>query len=153
VSVHHWARIDELVKTPHLWMGDTLYALPTWDGRLSTSWRRRARNRSSRTCAESCWRRPRRRERVPFGGSSRYGVFRELDERILALNRKGIVVDLMLAWDQSQLAGLFPDWAQRERYVRYLVARYAAMDITWQGFANFEHAPGGRARLRRSGWR
>jgi hypothetical protein len=151
-SVHHWARIDELVKTPHLWMGDTVYALPYL--------KREAFDKLAAARAEEKFTHLRGVVLAPPGKAGNAylsadrpdtAVFRELDERILALNRKGIVVDLMLAYDQRQLTDLFPDWAQRERYVRYLVARYAATDITWQGFANFEHAPGGRAALKEIG--
>ena len=28
---------------------------------------------------------------------------------------------------------LFPDWQSRERFIRYIVARYAPMNVTWQG--------------------
>ena len=58
------------------------------------------------------------------------------------MNRKGIVVDLILAGDENHLAKLFPTWQQRERYIRYLVARYAPMNITWQGVQEFEEYPG-----------
>jgi hypothetical protein len=151
-SVHHWARIDELVKTPHLWMGDTLYALP-YLGREAFDKLAAARAEQKFTHLRGVVLAPPEKAGSAYLSADRpdTAVFRELDERVLALNRKGIVVDLMLAWDQRQLTGLFPDWAQRERYVRYLVARYAAMDITWQGFANFEHAPGGRAALKEIG--
>jgi hypothetical protein len=151
-NVHHWARVDELVKTPHLWMGDTLSALPYL--------KREAFDKLAAARAEQKFTHLRGGVLAPpWKAGNAYlsadrpdtAVFRELDERILALNRKGMVVDLMLAYDQRQLAEQFPDWAQRERYVRYLVARYAAMDITWQGFGNFEHAPGGRAALREIG--
>ncbi|MGO9094539.1 MAG: DUF5060 domain-containing protein [Bryobacteraceae bacterium] len=151
-NVHHWARIDELVKTPHLWMGDTLYALPYLE-REAFDKLAAARAEQKFTHLRGVVLAPPEKAANAYLSADRpdTAVFRELDERILALNRKGMVVDLMLAYDQRQLMGLFPDWAQRERYVRYLVARYAAMDITWQGFVNFESAPGGRAALKEIG--
>ena len=48
---------------------------------------------------------------------------------------------------------LFPDWQARERFVRYVVARYAAFNITWQGFAEWENAADGRALLKETGLR
>jgi hypothetical protein len=48
------------------------------------------------------------------------------------MNQKGIVADLILAGPQNQLARLFPNWQQRQRYISYIVARYAGMNVTWQ---------------------
>ena len=68
--------------------------------------------------------------------------FQRLDERVKYMNSKGIIADLILADDENQLAKLFPEWQQRERYIRYLVARYAPLNITWQGVQEFEEYPG-----------
>ena len=51
------------------------------------------------------------------------GYFRQLDERIRYINQKGLTVDLLIAGGANQLQRLFPDWEQRARYVRYLIAR------------------------------
>jgi hypothetical protein len=77
--------------------------------------------------------------------------FRELDERILYMNRKGIIADLVLAGDENHLVELFPTREQRERYIRFLVGRYAAMHITWQGVQEFEEYRDGRALLKEIG--
>lgn len=74
--------------------------------------------------------------------------FRELDRRIAYLNSKGIVVDLVLGGANNELAELLPQRDQRERYVRYVVARYGAYNVTWQGFEEFESYEDGRALLR-----
>ena len=74
--------------------------------------------------------------------------FREVDRRVAYMNSKGITYDLILAGDQNQLADLLPDRRQRERYVRYLVARYAAFNITWQGVQEFEEYDDGAKLLR-----
>lgn len=150
-NVHHWARVDDTTKTPHLWMGDTLLALP-YIGRQVFDKLVAAR-------AEQKFTHLRLVVLAPPGKPGAYltpdqpdlAAFRELDQRILALNGKGITADLMLAYDQRQFTTQFPDWPRRERYVRYLVARYAAMDITWQGFESFEQQPDGRAVLKQIG--
>ncbi len=54
------------------------------------------------------------------------------------MNRKGMVFDLVLASDNNALARMFPTWQDRERFIRFVVARYAAMNITWQGVQEFE---------------
>jgi len=59
--------------------------------------------------------------------------FRQLDERILAINKKESSADLILATGRGQLTKFFPTWQDRERYIRYIVARYGAMNVTWQG--------------------
>ncbi|MDA0203773.1 MAG: DUF5060 domain-containing protein [Acidobacteria bacterium] len=73
--------------------------------------------------------------------------FRELDRRIEYLNSKGIVVDLLFAGADNELADLLPQSEQRERYIRYVVARYGAYNITWQGLEKFESYKEGRSLL------
>jgi len=74
--------------------------------------------------------------------------FRRLDQRIRYLNQKGLIADLILAGGPGYLLKLFPSWDQRRRFIRYLVGRYAAMDVTWQGVDQFEDYPDGRALLK-----
>jgi len=77
--------------------------------------------------------------------------FRRLDERIRYLNGKGIAADLILAADGAALTRAFPSWQQRRRFLRYLVGRYAAMNITWQGVQYFEDSLDTRALLKEIG--
>lgn len=74
--------------------------------------------------------------------------FRELDRRIAYLNSRGVIYDVLLAGDRNQLVELLPDRKQRERYVRYVCARYAAFNVTWQGVQEFEEYPDGRKILK-----
>jgi hypothetical protein len=78
-------------------------------------------------------------------------VFREIDSRVRYLNSKGMVADLMLAWNGNQIRELFPSWEDRMRYVRYVVARYSAMQVTWQLVQSFERDQDGRALLKEVG--
>ena len=55
--------------------------------------------------------------------------------------------DLVLAGGEGTLTKLFPQATQRRRFVRYAVARYAAMNVTWQGVDAFEDYPDARALL------
>ncbi len=77
--------------------------------------------------------------------------FSELDQRILAIHRKGMVADLILADGQGALTELLPAWRDRQRFIRYIVARYAPMNITWQGVREFETYENGRALLKEIG--
>jgi PKD repeat protein len=56
------------------------------------------------------------------------GFFDYVDKRIRYMNRKGIISGILFAWAQT-----FDDFtqAQFERFVRYIVARYAAWDVLW----------------------
>jgi hypothetical protein len=77
--------------------------------------------------------------------------FDELDRRIAAIHKRGITTDLMLASNPDTLTALFPDGRSRQRFIRYVVARYAAFNITWQGLAEFEDYTDGRALLKELG--
>ncbi len=74
--------------------------------------------------------------------------FREVDRRIAYLNSRGMIHDVIFGGDQNQLAELLPDRKQRERYIRYICARYAAFNITWQGVQEYEEYPDGRKLLK-----
>ena len=79
--------------------------------------------------------------------------FRRLDERVRYINQKGMVADLVVAADPGQLTMLFPNTEDRRRFVRYLVGRYAAMNVTWQGVESFESIVDGRAIMKDlGGW-
>lgn len=135
-NVHHW-KYDN--NQPHLWMGDSCYPLATID--------RATFDRIAETRAAQKFNHLRGLVIASASGpSAAYAkpdlpnpsYFDELDYRIRALNAKGIIVDLILARGHNRLEELFPGWQQRHAFIRYLVARYAAMNITWQGVLEFE---------------
>jgi hypothetical protein len=73
--------------------------------------------------------------------------FAALDERILAAAIRGFTLDLMLADQPFINSGAFKDHDVRDAIVRYLVARYGGLNVTWQGIEHFEDTPGSRALL------
>jgi hypothetical protein len=77
--------------------------------------------------------------------------FDELDRRVAEIHKRGITTDLMLASDPNSITALFPDWQARQRFIRYVVARYAPFNITWQGLGEFEDSADGRALLKELG--
>jgi hypothetical protein len=78
--------------------------------------------------------------------------FRRLDERVRYLNQKGIAADLILATDPGTLVKAFPSFEDRRRFVRYIVARYGAFNVTWQMVQRFEDYPeDARALLKEAG--
>ncbi len=69
------------------------------------------------------------------------------------MNRKGMLADLILAEDRNAFVTSFPEPGQRERYLRYLVARYSALNITWQLVQEFEEYDDAKALMRDIGAR
>lgn len=154
-NLHHWSVIageNVNVRKPHLWMGDTCYRfgfMPddqfhTWvDARAAqhfTHIRGLLIGSSSDSAAVYS---------DPTHPNPEY--FARIDDRIKYINSKGIIVDLILAGAGNHLTKLFPNWDQRQRYIRYAIARYSAMNITWQGIDKFESYTNGREVLKEVG--
>ncbi|MFN7924540.1 MAG: DUF5060 domain-containing protein [Bryobacteraceae bacterium] len=149
-NVHHWSHTEK--RKPHLWMGDTSYRF-AWIDRATFDQILDARASQNfnhiRGLVMSDDEKLRKAYISPDQPNPEH--FRELDSRILAMNRKGIFADLILGSDQNHLVKVFPTWQQRERYIRYLVARYSPMMITWQGVQEFEEYADGRGLLKEIG--
>ena len=147
-NVHHWAYTER--NLPHLWMGVTELGFANLD---DASFRAVADARAAQKFNHL--------RLLVLGDGADAGYvgpdapdlarFRRLDERIRYLSQKGMVADLVLASDPSQLAKQFPSPDARQRFVRYLVARFAPFNITWQGVGRFEDYPDGRGLLREIG--
>jgi len=151
-NVHHWAWSAGLGHQPHLWMGDTLYPFAFLDQALFqriVDARAAQKFNHIRGLVLGA---PEQAARI-FPAPDRPDLehFRRLDACIRYMNRKGIVADLILAGPQNQLARLFPTWQQRQRYISFIVARYAGMNVTWQGVQSFETYDTGRALMKEIG--
>jgi hypothetical protein len=149
-NVHHFAYTGGDGNRPHLWMGDTLMRLAQTsdaafrqfvDARASQKFTHIRANVLGEGAAQA----------FPTPDAPDPAYFRRLDERIRYINQKGIIVDLVLAGGGNQLRKIFPGWQQRARYLRYLIARYAGMNITWGGVENFEDYEDGRDLLKEIG--
>lgn len=148
-NVHHWATDN---KQPHLWMGyiaDRFAFAPAaeFEQQLNVA----AQNKFTHFRG-SILGRPTDRANVfiaPDRPNAAY--FDELDRRIGEIHKRGITTDLILACDPDYFTSLFPDAAARERFMRYIVARYAAFNVTWQGLEQFEDYADGRTLLKEVG--
>jgi hypothetical protein len=142
-NVHHFRYTGN--REPHLWMGQIL---PSLEGAQFEPYvRQRASQKFNHlrlTLLPS-------REAFPDADHPNTAWFADLDSRILLLNRLGITADLAIAPGNNAFTQWFPEHDQRERVVRYLVARYGAMNITWQGLENFETYDKGRELLQEIG--
>jgi hypothetical protein len=150
-NVHHWARVDDVVRTPHLWMGDAIPALPYVD-RAAFDSALEARAAQKFTHLRGVLLPPPGKDGAfRFTDRPDPALFRELDARLLALNGKGLIADLTLAYNAAQLKARFPGFDDRERFVQYVVARYSGLDITWQLLDRYEDDLEGRVMLRELG--
>jgi hypothetical protein len=148
-NVHHWATDN---KQPHLWMGFiadrfAFETAPEFEQHLNAA----AQNKFTHFRGSILGNFQDRA--LVFRGPDQPNpaYFDELDRRIAEIHKRGITTDLTLAADPDCITALFPDWQARERFVRYIVARYAAFNITWQGLGEFEDFAAGRALLKELG--
>ncbi|HXK01878.1 MAG TPA: DUF5060 domain-containing protein [Verrucomicrobiae bacterium] len=152
-NTHHWAYTEkdsEGLDRAHLWMGATEMRFAAEDDaafRVAADARAAQKFNHLRGAvalegAEPIYQGP---------DAPNLAFFQRLDERVRYLNSKGITADLILARDGAALTKLFPNWEQRRRFARYLVARYAPMHVTWQGVEYFEDTMDTRALLKEIG--
>src|ERR1039458_4286269 len=151
-NVHHWAWTAGLGHQPHLWMGDTLYPFAFLDQALfQRIVDARAAQRFNHLRGLVLGTAEQAARIFPSPDRPNPEHFQHLDQSIRYMNQKGIVADLIVAGPQNQLARLFPNWQQRRRYIGYIVARYAGMNVTWQGVQAFETYDTGRALMKEIG--
>jgi hypothetical protein len=148
-NVHHWATDD---KKAHLWMGFiadrfAFLSAAEFDQQLNLAAQNKFNHFRGSVLGNA------KDRALVYLGPDRPNpaYFDELDRRVGEIHKRGITTDLMLASDPETITALFPDWQSRERFVRYVVARYAAFNITWQGVEEFEDYADGRALLKELG--
>ncbi len=149
-NVHHFTYSEEM--KPHLWMGDTCYPfalleMPVFKQLID----RRAAQKFNHIRGLVLGSADQAAKVFPSPDQIDVAHFRALDERIAYMNSKEIVADLVLGGPRNELTRLFPTWQARERFVRYLVSRYSAYNITWQGVQEFEGYDNGRDLLKEIG--
>ena len=147
-NVHHWATEN---KKAHLWMGTIADRLGFIDAAEIPRLLATIDAEKFNHVRVSILGDPADRARVMDGGNPNPQYFDELDRRILQLHKKGVTTDLVLAANPDTLRTLFPNWQSRERFVRYLIGRYAPLNITWQGVMEFEDYRDGRPLLKEIG--
>ena len=147
-NVHHWAYTER--NLPHLWMGVTeLEFAKLDDAAFHAEVDARAAQKFNHL----------RGLVLGEGADAGYSApdspdlvrFRRLEEHVRYLSQKGMTADLILAGGPEQLTQLFPDRDARRRFVRYVVARFAAFNVTWEALEHFEGYVGGRALLNEIG--
>ena len=148
-NVHHWATDN---NKPHLWMGyilDRLGFMP--ESQFAESLAAAAGNQFTHVSGSILGGPSDGSNILPAPGQPNPAYFDQLDQRILQIHKRGLTADLILAANPDYLMKLLPDWQARERFLRYLVARYACLNITWQGLEEFEDYSNGRELLKEIG--
>ncbi len=137
-NVHHFAYTEN--NKPHLWCGDIVPTLDPPDyGRFEQFVISRVQRKVNHL-------------RITLDPAKFDPVYyRDLDQRVSFINGKGVTTDIMLAGGNNRLTKAFPNREQRERYVQYLVSRYSAFNVTWQGVESFETYENGRELLKEIG--
>jgi len=155
-NVHHWATDNQQVVIgniqPHLWMGTIAdrFAFGS-NGEFQQELSEAIQNKFNHFRG-SILGGLQDRSQVYLGPDRpNPAYFDELDRRVAEIHKRGITADLMLASDPETIVAQFPDWQARERFIRYVVARYAAFNITWQGLEEFEDYGDGRELLKELG--
>ena len=74
--------------------------------------------------------------------------FAALDDRLLAAANRGFTLDLILADTVVTETVMLKQRDQLEPLIRYIAARYAGLNVTWQGVQQFERVAGTRSLLR-----
>lgn len=77
--------------------------------------------------------------------------FQKIDERVAAITSKGMTADLILSPSPAELVKAYPNWSDRERWLRYVAARYSAYNVTWQLAESWESSPNARPILKEVG--
>jgi hypothetical protein len=148
-NVHHWATDD---KKPHLWMGYiadrfAFASQQDFEQKLAEAVQNKFTHFRGSILGGAG-----DRARVYSGPDKPVNAFfDELDRRVLEIHKRGLTTDLVLASNPDYVTALFPDWQSRERFIRYVVARYAPFNVTWLGLDEFEDNLGGRDLLKELG--
>ena len=128
-----------LTNTPHYWLGDSLLGLAEmpWAEFEATAERR---SEQGFTHVRALAVPPLGASRKAFSESGEPDIehFRALDRRVERLHGLGIVTDLVLGNSGDEFDDLFPRLREKDRFIRYLCARYAAYSVTWQILLEWE---------------
>jgi hypothetical protein len=86
----------------------------------------------------------------PFTASAEPNAayFTALDDRLTAVSSRGLTLDLVLADTAITDSVLLKQRDTLDPLVRYIAARYAGLNVTWQGIQQFERLPGTRSLLK-----
>jgi hypothetical protein len=142
-NLRHWWTAD---KQPHLWSSAEVPWLELDDSNFKSFVDARKRDGFTHlrgvVLTQSAGGGP-----LDANGQPNAAYFNKLDDRLLYANDQGFVLDLILADSAFVQSGALDQWQVREALIRYVIARYSPLNVTWQGIENFESRPGNRMLL------
>lgn len=146
-NVRHWRTTN---KQPHLWLSVSVpfleVEMPALEQWLDARKREGFTHVRGALLTEGAALKP-----LTPGMQPDFAYFAALDERILAVATRGFTLDLLLADEGFARTGVLEDWKQRDPLMHYLAARYAGLNVTWQGIEHFEDIPHSRELLKNVG--
>ncbi|MDQ2775019.1 MAG: DUF5060 domain-containing protein [Acidobacteriota bacterium] len=142
-NVRHWRTMN---KQPHLWMAAAVPFLALDQAALE-SWLD-ARKHDGFTHIRGTLLTMGAKQKPLSGDLPNEAYFQDLDDKILAAASRGFTLDLILADDSFVKTGFLNDYDKRGQLIRYLVARYGGLNVTWQGIEHFEDVVGSRELLK-----
>ncbi len=152
-NLRHWWTTN---KQPHLWLAATAPVVQMTADQFR-SWlddRKRDGFTHVRGTALTAWPggKPFTIESAPNAEPKpNLAYFRALDEKVAEIVQRGLAWDAVLADKTFLDSGTFDNWDQQQAVIKYVVARYGALDLTWQGIERFEEQPGSRGLLKEVG--
>jgi hypothetical protein len=139
-NLRHWRSTN---KKPHLWLGAGAPWLDLDQAAFETWLDARKKNGFTHIRGMVL-------TGKPFGvdGQPDLAYFRKLDDRLLAVADRSFTADLVIADEAFVRSGGFQDRENVEPYIRYVVARYGGLNVTWQGIEHFDEVAGARDLLK-----
>jgi Domain of unknown function (DUF5060)/Protein of unknown function (DUF4038) len=143
-NLRHWRTIN---KQPHLWLSAAAPLLQIDQATFETWLDARKHDGFTHVRGPLL---TLRASTKPLSQNSQpdFAYFDALDNRLLAADTRGLTADLLLADESFLRSDQLGNWQQRDSLIRYLVARYGALNVTWQGVEHYEDTPDSRALLK-----
>ncbi len=143
-NLRHWRTTS---KQPHLWLGVTAPWLQLSSSEFD-SWLDARKHDGFTHIGGTLLTQSKAGKPFDAQGQPVSAYFAALDDRLLDAAQRGFTLDLVLADSSFGAGGFFANFDQHEAVVRYLVARYGGLNVTWQGVERFEDTPDSRALLK-----
>ncbi len=143
-NVRHWWTEN---KSPHLWLAAEAPWLEMSQPEFQ-AWVD-ARKADGYTHIRGALLTGRNAKQLPVAGDTpNFAYFAALDECLLYVQQKGLTADLLFADTSFQATRLLDQWETRDPLINYVLARYGALNVCWQGLEAFDQRPGSRETLR-----
>jgi hypothetical protein len=142
-NLRHWRTSN---KQPHLWLSAAVPLLSLEQAPYET-WLD-ARKSDGFTHIRATLLTDSAKLRPLIEGRPNAAYFRVLDDKLIVAAQRGFALDLIFADRAFAKSGVLTDYASRGPLLRYLIARYGALNVSWQGIEQFEELPQSRQLLK-----